>query len=167
MKTLIIVRHAKSSWDNTHLADHDRPLLEVGKKRTRLIIAKLQDLNIQPDLIISSSAKRALETAQYLAKGLSYSKDKIKSSANYYTASATELMNEFYDMPESFNTVMLVGHNPTLTYLSNQFLSDPIENLPTSGAVILRFDTETWDQLPHIQAYEELIITPKDLKKGV
>lgn len=118
MKTLIIVRHAKSSWDNTHLADHDRPLLEVGKKRTRLIIAKLQDLNIQPDLIISSSAKRALETAQYLAKGLSYSKDKIKSSANYYTASATELMNEFYDMPESFNTVMLVGHNPTLTYLS-------------------------------------------------
>ena len=167
MKTLIIVRHAKSSWEHTHLADHDRPLLEVGKKRTRLIISRLQDLNIQPDLIISSSAKRALETAQYLAKGLSYSKDKIKSSSNYYTASHTELMNEFYDMPDDFNTVMLVGHNPTLTYLCNQFLNDPIENLPTSAVVIMRFDTETWDQLPHLQAREELVITPKDLKKGV
>ncbi|HQQ12358.1 MAG TPA: histidine phosphatase family protein, partial [Bacteroidales bacterium] len=70
MKTLYIVRHAKSSWDFPEVSDHDRPLLEKGKKRTRKIIDFLQKKKVKPDLIISSSALRARETAGYLAVGL-------------------------------------------------------------------------------------------------
>jgi len=166
MKTLIIVRHAKSSWDNPMLTDHDRPLLEIGKKRTRLVVNKLQELNIHPDLIISSSATRALETAQYLAKGLNYPKEAIKTSSAYYMASTRDLLNEFFDMPDRFNTVMMVGHNPTLTNLSNNFLTQPLDNLPTSGIVKLCFNTDSWDRILQSELTCELVITPKSLKNS-
>jgi len=166
MKTLIIVRHAKSSWDNPMLTDHDRPLLEIGKKRTRLVVNKLQDLHLKPDLIISSSAIRALETAQYLAKGLDYPKEAIKTSSAYYMASTRDLLNEFFDMPDRFNTVMMVGHNPTLTNLANNFLTRPLDNLPTSGIVKLCFKTDSWDQILQSELTCELVITPKSLKNS-
>ncbi len=166
MKTLIIVRHAKSSWDNPMLTDHDRPLLEIGKKRTRLVVNKLQDLQIKPDLIISSSATRALETAQYLAKGLGYPKETIKTSSAYYLASTRDLLNEFFDMPDRFHTVMMVGHNPTLTNLANKFLTRPLDNLPTSGIVKLCFKTDSWDQILQSELTCELVITPKSLKNS-
>jgi phosphohistidine phosphatase len=165
MKTLIIVRHAKSSWDNPMLSDHDRPLLEMGKKRTRLVVNKLQEMNIQPDLIISSSAIRAFETAQYVAKGLNYPKDAIKASESFYMASTREILNEFFDMPDRFNTLMVVGHNPTLTHLANLFLSTPLDNLPTSGVVLLHFKTDHWDQIHLSKPVREEVITPKSLKK--
>ena len=166
MKTLILVRHAKSSWDNPTLSDHDRPLLEIGKKRTRLVISRLQDLKVQPDIIISSSAVRALETAKYIAKGLNYPVESIKTSDAYYMASKQELLNEFFDMPDRFNTVMLAGHNPTLTNLANKFLSQPLDNLPTSGVVKIVFDTDKWDQICKARIESELVITPKKIKNG-
>lgn len=164
MKTLIIVRHAKSSWDNPMLTDHDRPLLEMGKKRTRLVVNKLQEMNIKPDLILCSSASRAMETAQFIAKGLNYPREAIKSSSSYYLASTRDLMNEFFDMPDRFNTIMMIGHNPTLTNLANRFLSNPLDNLPTSGVVQLCFKTESWDQIHLAELESELVITPKSAK---
>ena len=163
MKTLILVRHAKSSWDNPLISDHDRPLLEIGKKRTRLVIAKLQEMKIRPDLIISSSAVRAIETARYLAKGVNYPVEMIKTSSVYYTASARELLNEFLDMPDRFNTIMLVGHNPTMTNLTNKFLSNPIDNLPTTGIVQICFKTDKWDQIHLSKIESQAVITPKNL----
>ncbi|MFA5417601.1 MAG: histidine phosphatase family protein [Bacteroidales bacterium] len=164
MKTLILVRHAKSSWDNPNLSDHDRPLLEIGKKRTRLVISRLQNLKVQPDIIISSSAVRALETAKYIAKGLNYPVESIKASNAYYLASEQELINEFFDMPDRFNTVILTGHNPTLTNLANKFLSKPLDNLPTSGVVKICFKSNKWDQIMHAELESQDIITPKNSK---
>lgn len=163
MKTMIIVRHAKSSWDNPMLTDHDRPLLEIGKKRTRLVVNKLQELGVRVDLIVSSSAVRALETAKYMAKGLGYQAELIKSSSYYYMASTQDLLNEFFDLPDQFATVMLVGHNPTLTNLANQFLTKPLDNLPTSGVVQLQFKTDKWDQIHRAEIENELIITHKKI----
>ena len=80
MKTLYIVRHAKSSWDQAGLADHQRPLLEKGKKRTKRIIDYLLENNIKADLIISSHAVRALETARIIGYALNYPVDEIRIS---------------------------------------------------------------------------------------
>ena len=78
MKELFIVRHAKSSWDYPDLSDHERPLLEKGKKRTRKMIAFLQSKGVKPDLVLTSSALRARETAGYLAVGLGLTKEDIQ-----------------------------------------------------------------------------------------
>jgi len=114
MKMLYIVRHAKSSWSYPDLPDHDRPLLEKGKKRTRKMINFLKEEGVKVDFIISSSARRAAETALYFAKGLNYPAGEIKTDPALYHASAEDIFNQFNDLSDKYSKLMLVGHNPAL-----------------------------------------------------
>jgi phosphohistidine phosphatase len=165
MKILFIVRHGKSSWEDPRLPDHDRPLLPIGIKKTKRIAKYLNNKKIHPDLLYSSSAQRAYETANIIAEVIGYPKEKIKKERNLYHASPDEIYAELFALPDHLNSVMIFGHNPTLTYFVNDFLSPTIENLPTTGTVSINFDCDTWEQLSDSAFHVNFVIFPKMLKK--
>lgn len=163
MKTIYIVRHAKSSWNQVDLPDEKRPLLEKGKKRTKKVIDYFQKHEIKVDYIISSHAARALETAKILAHGLKYPQDQIKIDSQIYFADGDGIFNQFYDLPDRFDSVMIIGHNPALTDFVNHFLKEPIENLPTSGVVCFSFETSQWDKIPLAKRKTNFMLFPKEI----
>lgn len=164
MKTIYIVRHAKSSWDFPHLSDHERPLIEKGKKRTRLINEYLIRNKTQVDLIVSSHAVRAYETASIIARAIGYPKESIRIDRMIYHANADRLIDQFYDLSDDIHSIMMVGHNPTLTNFANQFLEQKIEWLPTSGVVCVNFETDKWTDLSTAKFEPVFVISPKMLK---
>lgn len=163
MKTIFIVRHAKSSWNTIDLPDEQRPLLEKGKKRTKKVIDYLQENDIKVDYIISSHAVRAFETAKIFAHALKYPAENIKIDSQVYYADGEAILNQFYDLPDRFDSVMIVGHNPTLTDFVNRFLESPVENLPTSGIVSFSFETDHWDKVPVAARKTNFILFPKEM----
>lgn len=166
MKTLYIVRHAKSSWDHPGLSDHQRPLLEKGKKRTRYIVDYLLDHNVQLDLIISSHAVRAYETARIIANALKYPDDRILVSESIYFGYPDSFFDLFYDLSDDVNSLMLVGHNPGFTTFANYFLDNKIDNLPTSGVVCIDFDMNGWEKIHDSKRKVKFVISPKSLMEG-
>ena len=165
MKTLYIVRHAKSSWEDFSLADHDRPLAPSGIKKTGRIIKYLQQKGVKPDLMISSPAVRALETARLIARGTGYPADRIRVEESLYHASADTIMNELYGLPDNIDSVMIFGHNPAFTYFANNFLNPGIDNLPTTGVVSISFMTDRWEEADSAPHKVNFVIFPSMLKK--
>ncbi len=163
MKTLYIVRHAKSSWDHPGLDDDERPLLGKGVKRTLKIARYLQDKHISPDLLISSHAVRAHETAKIIAGIIGISEDNIIISSKLYHGSADHIYNELFGLSDNIDSVMIFGHNPTFTSFANHFLDDKIEWMPTSAVVSVSFETERWAELPMANYKTNFVVTPKDL----
>ena len=164
MKTLYIVRHAKSSWDDPTLPDHDRPLNKNGVRKTKIIIEFLKKKKIKPDLFKSSSANRALSTAVLIAKALDFPDNEILVEPNLYHASADTIFDELYVLPNSVKSAMIFGHNPSFTYFVNQFLKPRIDNLPTSGIVSISFDTDSWEKIAMVEYKVNFVVTPKLLK---
>lgn len=164
MKTVFIVRHAKSSWDEPGVADHNRPLLESGIKKTKLVIDFLKKKNVLPGLIITSTARRAKDTAFLIADGLGYPQPKIIFDEKMYHASPDTIMDELYALNDGINSVMIFGHNPALTYFVNQFLEPTIANLPTSGVVAIEFDTDKWVEIAAAKYRNWFTVFPKMLK---
>jgi phosphohistidine phosphatase len=146
MKTLYLVRHAKSSWKEQNLTDYDRPLNKRGKRDAPFMGEVLSEKKILPDLIISSSAKRAKKTATEIAKKIGYSSKKISFNNEAYEASMSELIGLIKKIDEKYNSVMLFGHNPGLTVLNNHISNQYIDNIPTCGIVALEFDKK-WSEL--------------------
>jgi len=166
MKTLYIVRHAKSSWDDLSVSDHNRKLLPVGKKRTRKVAAWLKEQGVLPDRIISSTAVRAYETARLLAEGMGFPIAGIETTRKLYGAGPEEVFDLLFALPDSVEKVMVVGHNPGFTNLVNLYLnpSEQIYNLPTSGVAAVTFDTDQWEKLPLATHQIVFLLTPKMLK---
>jgi len=163
MKTVYIVRHAKSSWDMTDIPDENRPLLEKGKKRTKKVIDYLLEKNIRVDYIISSHAVRAVETAKILAHALKYNVENIKLDPHLYYTGGDDLVDQFFDLPDRYNSVMIVGHNPALSDFVNHYLPEPIDHLPTSGIVSISFKTEAWHEVPVSRHEINFVLFPRDL----
>ena len=165
MKTLYIVRHAKSSWDFSAIPDYDRPLLETGIIRTNKIIKYLKNQDTNPDLIVSSHALRAKETARMIANGLSYPPGNIRIMEEIYHGDIDDVLNLITTLTGDKEKVMIVGHNPTLTSLSNIFLSEPIDWLPTSGVVCIEFITDKWENIMQAEKKTRFVITNKLIKE--
>ncbi len=163
MKKLYIVRHAKSSWEDPELRDHDRPLLPKGIKKTGKIAGFLKKKNIKPDLMISSTAVRAYETAKIIAKELAYPLDEILKEPSFYHSDAANIQSCLYGLDNAINSVMIFGHNPTFTTLANEFLPEPIEWLPTSAVVGVKIDTDKWEEMMFNDLETEFIVSPKML----
>ncbi len=163
MKQLIIARHAKSSWDDFSVADHERPILEKGKRKSEKIAAALKQKGIQPDLIVSSTAKRAKETAAILANGLGYPIDKIRYEKTIYHADIDDIFNELFSLDNSISTVMVVGHNPTLTDMVNHFSKTMIDNLPTSAVALITFKTDKWEETGLAKFKLKFILRPREV----
>src|SRR5690348_14444773 len=137
MKTLYIVRHAKSSWDDPMLEDFDRPLNDRGKRDAPIMGRRLKEKDIHPSLILSSSAKRAFSTSKKIAKVIGYSKDKIKTTVDLFHASEEEILQAIQTLKDKHDSVMIIGHNPGLTEFVNTIMEEviEIENVPTCGIV--------------------------------
>ncbi|SDD58706.1 phosphohistidine phosphatase [Algoriphagus faecimaris] len=142
MKKIILVRHAKSSWEKPFLRDHDRPLAERGIKAAPEMGKRLKSRNIEPDLILSSTAERAKSTAQLISKELQQSDALVRLDKNLYHASPPTLLSIIRKLPESLETVLLVGHNPGLNDLANQWGAS-LENLPTAAVYAVKANS-TW-----------------------
>ncbi len=161
MKTLILVRHAKSSWLDPDLQDFERPLLKKGESRANKVAAYLKERQVFPDLIVSSHAVRAFETAKIFAEGLGYPLHEIQVESQVYFSGTSGLQEVVFGLPEEKNTVMMVGHNPAMTQFANEFLEDKIEYLSTSAVVSISFDTRKWEEIPLSIKKVNFIVNPK------
>jgi phosphohistidine phosphatase len=163
MKTLYLVRHGKSSWENMMHQDYERPLLPKGVKRTKKVASFLSEKNVVPDLIISSHAVRAFETAKIIAGKLGYPQGKICVSEDLYFLGQRAMENLIFGLDDKVNSVMLVGHNPDMTNFANSFLVEQIDYMPTTGVVCVNFKTIHWTDI-FLAAREILfIIRPRDI----
>jgi phosphohistidine phosphatase len=148
MKTLYIVRHAKSSWDEINISDFDRPLNDRGKRDAPRMGKRLKEKDIIPDLMLSSPAKRALSTCKRFAEILGYNPEKIKTDRSLYHASEETILNVVRNAKDKHNVLMIFGHNPGLTDFVNELSSEDnfIDNIPTCGVVCFKLQIETWQQ---------------------
>ncbi len=147
MKRLTLVRHAKSSWSDSGLSDRERPLNTRGKADAPEMGMRYARLNATPDIIISSTAKRAFTTAKAIAKEIGYSKTKIKKEEQLYNAEVSDWIEFIQALETKHNHVMLFGHNPALTDLVNFLTGPTIDNLPTCGVVDLEYRSRDWKKI--------------------
>lgn len=149
MKTLVLIRHAKSSWAEPLQADYDRPLNERGRTDAPAMGERLKKLGVKPDLIVSSTAKRAAQTAKRIAEGVGYDEQKIQWVEKLYHASPATMEDVVMSLEDDVQTVFLISHNNGLTHYANsfspQFFTD---NVPTTGCVGCRADIQHWADFP-------------------
>lgn len=161
MKTLVLVRHAKSSWKDDSLPDHDRPLNKRGKRDAPEMGRRLADLVGTPDLIVSSPASRALATARIIAEETGYPADGVREDARIYEAGSAEILDVIRGLEDELDRVFLIGHNPGLTDLVNELSEPAVDNVPTCGMVELLLATRRWGDVSRGTARREAFITPK------
>lgn len=164
MKTLYLIRHAKSSWDDLLLDDFERPLNERGKHNAVLMWEKLKEKWIYPDIVISSPAKRARKTIGKICKVIWYNKDKIKFEEWIYDNHMHWI--DFYLalimwINKKKDSVFLVWHNPVFGELANYLLWKDIWNIPTCWIVAIKFDLDNWGDVSYWTWKQEFFIYPK------
>ncbi|MEM6699040.1 MAG: histidine phosphatase family protein, partial [Bacteroidota bacterium] len=142
MKTIYFIRHAKSSWEDFSLRDIDRPLNDRGKRDAPKMARYLKDLQVQPDLIISSPAKRARKTAKIFREVLGNPPVEIENGI--YEASTADIFRIVQDIKDDYSLVLLFGHNPTFTSIANQFTHELIMNVPTCGIIKVECEIDAW-----------------------
>jgi phosphohistidine phosphatase len=116
------------------------------------------------DLWISSPAVRAYETAKIVAEGLNFPVNKIKTDRKIYDGYYDRVLDMIYGTSNEFNSLIIFGHNPTITNLANLFLHPGIADMATSCVVCLSFNTGKWEEIPSIEAIQEFVVFPKMLK---
>jgi phosphohistidine phosphatase len=147
MKTLYLVRHAKSSWKYPELDDFERPLNKRGRRDAPLMGKVLAKRGVAPDLIVTSPANRAAMTARIIAHGLGFALERIRFTESAYTADYEDYLEILEQVDEGVAAVMLVGHNPGLTRLANSVADHPVGNIPTSAVYCAELDIETWGDI--------------------
>ena len=162
MKKLILVRHAKSSWE-FNITDYERPLNERGLKDAELVSKHLITDNLSPDLVLSSDANRAKTTASIFIKNLNIDKNKMQLVHNLYDFTGSNLLQVIQNCDNSVGNLMIFGHNHALTGFVNSYGDTFIENVPTCGVVILEFNIDNWEDLTKGKTLKTLF--PKNLKK--
>ena len=163
MKLLVLIRHAKSSWDDPQVDDHDRPLNEHGLRNAPEMGKRIRECGVSLDALISSTAMRARTTAEIIAGSINWPIKRISFDSNLYHASATELQNYVGSLSNDFSGVALFGHNPGMTSLTANLWGLPIDNIPTCGMVRLEFLENSWDEVSSAIPVRAQIDFPKNL----
>ena len=161
MKTLFFVRHAKSSWADSSLSDIDRPLNDRGLRDAPFMAQLLKGKSIVPDQIITSPANRAFTTSTYFAEALGVKKEEIKVDTRIYEAWPEDILSLVRMLDNDLHTVILFGHNPTLTSLANMFSRTYIPNVPTCGIVKIEAKIDSWTLLNREVAEMSAFYYPK------
>ena len=146
MKTITFLRHSKSSWDYI-LEDVDRPLNEVGIEKIKKVAESSKHQFINSDIIFSSTANRAIHTCLILTRQLSISNNKIRLSEDLYTFNHFEVFDFIKKIEDKYSQVVLVGHNPAYTEISNYFSENKILSLPTARWFSMKFDSNKWSDI--------------------
>ena len=147
MLTLILIRHAKSGWASPLQSDFERTLNERGKQDAPVMGKKLYALNLVPDLIISSSAKRTRQTAKRIANEVGYDIDAIKWEEKLYHCIPAVFKEVVYGLSNTVKTVFIVAHNPGITDFLNELSAGfKTDNMPTCGVAAVHVETEEWNE---------------------
>jgi len=160
MKTLFLVRHAKSSRDDPTVADRDRPLNDRGLRDAPKMGARLAKRDMRPELILSSPALRALTTAQLMARKLDYKTKDVLVDDRIYASSPRVLLEIIHGFDDKLKCVMLVGHNPELSELANR-LSRDITDMATCAVAEFEFDIKSWTKVGKEQPEKVKLDQPK------
>jgi phosphohistidine phosphatase len=144
MKTLTLVRHAKSSWGQSGLADRERPLNTRGERDAPMMGKRIVEHGIRPSLIIASPATRAWTTAKTIADELAYPLEFLQRENALYLASLEDLLATLASQDNGFNNIMIVAHNPGLTQFANFLTPGLTNNLPTAGVVSVQIESDDW-----------------------
>ncbi len=161
MKTLYMVRHAKSSWKHD-VIDHGRPLKKRGHNDAKLISQTIASEIAAPQKIISSDAVRALTTAHYFQDAFKLADEHFSTDHSLYDFSGQNAMSVITSLNDAIDCVMIVGHNHAFTSIANMLGNKYIENVPTSGFIMLEFDENSWANVTTGRTVKTLF--PKHLK---
>jgi len=154
LKTLYIVRHAKSSWKDINLGDMERPLKKRGKEDIRHAASLLRDEGVKPNLVLASPAIRTYETAKVLVNKLDVDRSNFRVEDKLYMPDFPSILKVVLYLDNGADTVMIVGHEPSLSALINYFLQHPIEGVVTSSVTMLRFHTADWKEIGTVNLEE-------------
>jgi len=146
-KRLILVRHAKSSWNQPELSDFQRPLNERGRRDVPEMSQRFLETSLKIDRIISSPAERAITTAYGFAARLNINAEDILQKEELYHASAMALKRAIARTPNDIESLMVFGHNPVLTYLINDLSDFYLDNLPTCAICGIEFNIDAWSSV--------------------
>ena len=147
MKTLFLVRHAKSSWDYPDLSDADRPLNKRGERDAPEMGRRLRKRGISPDVMLTSPANRAQSTCEIIADAIKFPHDSIKIKESIYHAGEGTLLKVIKNLGDDSESAMIFGHNPGFTYLANRLANESIDNIPTCGVFSCSFEVDSWQQV--------------------
>ncbi len=166
MKRLLLIRHAKSSWDDPALADHDRPLAPRGRHAAERMRGHLEGQGLKPELVLCSSSRRTRETLDLLAPAFGAAERSFEEGL--YGAGSAELLERLREVPDDIGTVALIGHNPGVQDLAlgladkGKDLDRAREKFPTGALAVLGFDGP-WRDLEAGTARLESFVTPREL----
>lgn len=161
MKTLTLIRHAKSSWEH-NLPDHKRPLNNRGESDSILMASYLNDKELNPEKVLISDAKRTRLTADKFIYALNIPESIIEYKHDLYDFSGHDLIKVIKNVNSEINRLMVFGHNHALTSFVNSYGDQYIENVPTCGVVIIEFNIAHWKDLRPGKTVFKLF--PKELK---
>lgn len=162
MKTLYFLRHAKSDW-SAGLKDFDRPLNERGHRVAPKVGRELLKMDEIPQQIIASPAERTKQTAIYIAEGYRVDEDTVIYNEEIYEASTRTLLKVVNELPDDVDSIMIIGHNPSITYLSEYLTDEKIGNVPTCSVVKIMFSMDTWQAVSKSTGVLKWFLTPKQL----
>jgi len=147
LKTLILIRHAKSDWNAPSLGDFDRPLNERGKRDAPVMAQRLLDRKIKIDAFISSPAKRAKKTATVFAEAYKKDKDDLVLVEELYGAEEEAFFKAIADVKKSHDTIAVFSHNPGITAFANLLSDTRIDNIPTCGVFAVKIHADKWSEV--------------------
>jgi phosphohistidine phosphatase len=163
-KTLLVLRHAKSSWEEPDKQDFDRALKSRGLNDIRVLAREIRSKVNNLDAIFSSPANRAIHTAILFSLTVGFPLEKIRITKNLYETDEHQLEKFVKEFLDDLNTVMIVGHNPTLTDFVNLFLKESIYNIPTSGFIGLIFSSTKWKKIDEGSLISSFFHFPKEFQ---
>jgi phosphohistidine phosphatase len=164
MKTLYLMRHAKSVQDLNNIADIDRPLMHEGVDNTHTMADYLKSEKIKIRHIVSSPAKRAIATAEIMAREFGIGKDGILTYDELYKPDIPAFEDSIFSLPDDWDHVLLISHNPGITQFAMS-LVHPGETMPTAGILSLSFEMERWINLYASPPVFNFFIQPKSIHK--
>jgi phosphohistidine phosphatase len=161
LRHLTLLRHAKSSWQESGVSDHDRPLSQRGLRDAPVMGRRILARGSRPSLIISSTALRARHTAQIIARELGYPGEFLQREPELYLATPEQIMAVLARQSDSFRNIIVCGHNPGLTELANRLSGTEIDNIPTCGMVVIDLDLDSWAGIANALGTQQVFDYPK------
>lgn len=161
MKILVLIRHAKSSWEH-NLTDLNRPLSTKGFTDAEMLSHYFKNYNYHPNHVFSSSANRALTTCSIFMKNLNLPESMLSVDHQLYDFGGQQVSQFIKSLDDNYQNVMIFGHNHAFTSISNIFGDKFIDNVPTCGLVMIEFDTDSWKTID--KGHTKLTLFPKELR---
>jgi phosphohistidine phosphatase len=161
LKTILLLRHGKSSWQDTTLHDFDRPLKKRGKRAAKKMGKEIRRRDLLPDFILASAAWRTRQTARRVAQAADYN-GKITEETKLYGTDVRRHLEVLSGVDDTYNRVLLVGHNPDLEELVEHWTGQAVA-MPTGALVGLRLEIDSWTAVPEASGQVLFTVTPKEL----